>query len=189
MAEETKELNKKTISTIFLVPPLRINRDDLKRNNFINAFVSDKNKEVNYTDCCLLLFKPDKPEVFKDFVDGEYERTLSIIDDYDYGKFTVLVYTLNDYFKKDFELIKQGKYSKCSDEFKEQFPKVIKVMSSNGLFKEEVTLQYRIFNKTEDLQKYWEDKIGVNFKDEYEVWSKFSLEEETLDIEKLKELI
>jgi hypothetical protein len=50
-----------------------------------------------------------------------------------------------------------------------------------------VSLQYRVFNKTEDLKKYWEEKIGIEFDDSMEVWQGFIDERETLFIDKLKE--
>jgi hypothetical protein len=66
------------------------------------------------------------------------------------------------------------------------FPKIIKI-KKNGLHKDEISLQYRIFNKTEDLKKFWEEKLGVEFDDSMEVWQGFIEENETLDINKLKE--
>jgi hypothetical protein len=47
-------------------------------------------------------------------------------------------------------------------------------------------LQYRVFNKSEDIKKYWEDRIGVAFSDDMEVWEGFIEENETLYIEKFK---
>jgi hypothetical protein len=44
-----------------------------------------------------------------------------------------------------------------------------------------------VFNRTEDLIKFWEDKLGVEFDDDQEVWHAFILEDEILNIEKLKE--
>jgi hypothetical protein len=52
--------------------------------------------------------------------------------------------------------------------------------------KEEVSLQYRVFNKTEDLRKYWEDKFDVEFDETMEVWERFNLENEILNIDKIK---
>ena len=57
----------------------------------------------------------------------------------------------------------------------------------NGLHKDEISLQYRIFNKTEDLVKFWEEKFDVTFGYDQELWRGFSEEEETLTEEKLKE--
>jgi hypothetical protein len=170
-----------------MVPTLKIDRDRLRDNGFINAYMKDGRKDVQYENAAYLLFHPKDLDKFKEFLDDEYERTKSIIDDYDYENgFVVLVYTLNPKFKKDFDFVKSGKYSKTSKEFQAEFPRVIKI-KKNGLHKDEVSLQYRVFNKTEDLKKYWEEKIGIEFDDSMEVWQGFIDERETLFIDKLKE--
>ena len=43
--------------------------------------------------------------------------------------------------------------------------------------------------KTEDLRKYWEEKLGVEFDDNMEVWQGFIEENETLQIDKIKEYV
>lgn len=178
---------KKTITSIFMVPTLKIDRDRLRENGFINAYIKDGKKDVQYENAAYLLFHPKDLDKFKEFLDDEYERTKSIIDDYDYEDgFVVLVYQLNPKFKKDFNFVKSGKYSKTSKEFQSEFPRVIKI-KKNGLHKDEVSLQYRVFNKTEDLRKFWEEKIGIEFDDSMEVWQGFIEERETLFIDKLKE--
>src|SRR5687768_1231380 len=104
---------KKTSTSIFIVPTLKIDKNKLRENNFINAYIKDVKKEVQYENAAYLLFKPEDFDDFKDFVDDEYDRTPHIIDDYDYdGGFVVLVYTLNPKYMNDFELVKKGRYSK-----------------------------------------------------------------------------
>jgi hypothetical protein len=44
-----------------------------------------------------------------------------------------------------------------------------------------------VFNKTEDLRQFWEDKFGVAFDEEMEVWGGFIEEDETLNLDKIKE--
>jgi hypothetical protein len=48
-------------------------------------------------------------------------------------------------------------------------------------------LVYIIFNKTEDLKVYWEEKLGIEFDDSMEVWQGWIEEKESLNIQKLKE--
>ncbi len=96
-----------------MVPTLKIGKEVLMANGFINAYVKDAMKEVQYENCIYLLFKPANNNLFKEFLDAEYERTTALIDDYDYnGGYVILVYTLDDKWKSDFDLIRQGKYSK-----------------------------------------------------------------------------
>jgi hypothetical protein len=178
---------KKTITSIFIVPTLSISKEKLVDNGYINGYIKDEQKEVQYEDCIYLLFKPENLDKFKDFLDMEYERTKSIIDDYDYEDgYVVVVYMLNSRLEDDFKLIKQGKYSQTSKKFQEIFPKIVK-LRKNGLLRDEISLQFRIFNKTEDLRQFWEDKLGVEFDEDMEVWHGFVEEEESLNINKLKE--
>jgi hypothetical protein len=179
---------KKTITSVFMVPTLKIPKDALKDNAFINGYVRDGNREVQYENCIYLLFQPKDLDKFREFLDSEYERTKSVIDDYDYQDgYVVVVYQLDPKFKKDFGLIREGLYSRTSSSFQALFPKVIKI-TKNGLHRDEISLQYRVFNRTEDLVKFWEDKLGVEFDDDQEVWHGFELDKETLNIQKLKEL-
>lgn len=172
-----------------MVPTLKIPKDALKDNGFINGYVKDGSREVQYENCIYLLFQPSNLDKFREFLDSEYERTKDLIDDYDYEKgYVVVVYQLDVKFAKDFALIKRGKYSKTSPAFQALFPKVIKI-KKNGLHRDEISLQYRVFNRTEDLIKFWEEKLGVEFEDDQEVWHGFEEENEILNIEKLKEYV
>ena len=178
---------KKTITSIFIVPTLSIGRERLADNGFVNGYIKDGHKEVQYEECIYLLFKPENLDKFKVFLDEEYERTKQVIDDYDYdGGYVVVVYQLNPKLEADIELIKQGKYSKTSPKFQEIFPKIIK-LKKNKLYKDEISIQYRVFNKTEDLRTFWEDKLGIDFDEDMEVWHGFFEENEILSLEKLKE--
>jgi hypothetical protein len=179
---------KKTITSIFMVPTLGIDKEKLKSNNFLNAYVKDARKDIQYENCVYLLFQPEDLDVFKDFLDQEYERTQQVIDDYDYEEgFVVVVYKLDKKYKRDFELVTHGKYSLTSEGFQSKFPKVVK-LKKNGLNRDEISLQYRIFNRTEDLIQFWEDKLGVSFADDQEVWNGFFEDEETLNLNNIKEL-
>lgn len=177
---------KKTITSIFMVPTLEIPKDSLKHNNFINGYVKDVNKDNDYQDAIYLLFKPKNVEKFRSFLENEYERTKNIIEDYDYEDgYVVIVYKLNEAFKKDYSLIKSGSYSKTSESFQKCFPKTVRITLPEGK-KNEISLQYRIFNKTKDLVEFWEDKLGISFTEEQEAWTGFDENNEVLDISKIK---
>jgi hypothetical protein len=183
---------KKNITSIFMVPTLKVPKDALRGNGFINAYVRDVRKEDHYDECIYLLFKPENLDKFREFLDNEYERTKAVIEDYDYEDgFVVVVYKLDDKYKNDFVLVKQGKYSKTSSQFQKLFPKVIKI-TRNGLNKDEISLQYRIFNKAEDLVSFWEDKLGIDLieivGDDFEVWEGWDESKEILELDKIKQL-
>lgn len=178
---------KKTITSIFIVPTLSIGKEKLVDNGYINGYIKDGKKEVQYENAVYLLFKPESLDKFRDFLDEEYERTDQILDDYDYENgYVVVVYKLNPRLDADIQLIKQGKYSKTSIKFQETFPKVIKVQKGNRIY-DQISTQYRIFNKTEDLKKYWEEKLDVEFDSDMELWGAFIEKDEILNLEKLKE--
>ena len=180
---------KKTITSIFMIPTLKIPKDALKDNGFLTGFVKDEMRDIQYENSVYLLFRPKDLDKFREFLDNEYERTKDIIEDYDYPNgFIVVVYKLDMKFALDFRLVRQGKYSKTSNEFQIEFPKVVKLMK-NGLHRDEISLQYRVFKKTEDLVKFWEDKFDVTFSDEQEVWNGFEETHETLTLTKLEEYV
>jgi hypothetical protein len=183
---------RKNITSIFMVPTLKVPKDALRNNGFINAYIKDARKEHTYENCIYVLFKPENLDKFREFLDDEYERTKAVIEDYDYEDgFVVVVYKLDDKYKKDFNLIKQSKYSKTSEDFQKMFPKLITI-KKDLLYKEEISLQYRVFNKTEDLIEFWEDKLGIDFLQtvgkDFEVWDAFEEEKEILDLNKIKKL-
>jgi len=180
---------KKTITSIFIVPTLQVPKGALKNNGFINGYIKDKLSSLDYEEVIFLLFKPSNLNKFKEFLDGEYERTKNVIDDYDYEKgYVVVVYKLDEHFQKDFKLVKQGKYSKTSKIFQSLFPRTVTIFRGT-MDKEEFSLQYRIFNKTQDLVDFWEDKLSVDFDDDFEVWEGWDEEKEILNINELKEYI
>jgi hypothetical protein len=178
---------KHTITSIFIVPTLSIGKDKLLDNGFVNGYIKDNKRDIQYENAVYLLFKPENLDKFRNFLDNEYERTKSIIDDYDYEDgYVVVVYEINPRLKGDVELVKQGKYSQTSPAFQASFPKVVQI-KKNGLRRDEISLQYRVFNKTEDLVKFWEDKLGVELPSDVEVWHGFFEENEVLDLDKIKE--
>jgi len=183
---------KKNITSIFMVPTLKVPKDALRGNGFINAYIKDNRREDQYKESIYLLFKPKELDKFREFLDNEYERTKSIIEDYDYEDgYVVVVYQLNEKYRKDFDLIRQGKYSKTSADFQKNFPKIIKIYRG-GLHKDEISLQYRIFNKNEDLVDFWEEKLGIDFKttvgNDFEVWDGWDEQKEILELDKIKEI-
>lgn len=177
----------RTITSIFMVPTLKIPKDKLLANGFINGYSTDKKRDIQYVDSVYVLFRPKDLYKFREFLDSEYERTKSVIDDYDYQDgFVVVVYKLDPRFKIDFDLVRQSKYSKTSEKFQKLFTEKVTI-TMDGSTREEVSLQCRIFRRAKDLLEFWENKLETTFGDDIEVWHGFDEEKETLDIEKLKE--
>lgn len=179
---------KKTITSIFMVPTLQIPKVVLTNNGFINGYIKDAQQDIEYKDSIYLLFQPKNLSQFKEFLENEYERTKQIIEDYDLDDgFVVVVYKLDPTYKFDFDLIRSGKYSKTSPAFQKLFPKIKKI-KLDGVLREEISLQYRIFNRTQDLINFWEEKLGITITSDQEVWQGFIEENEILNSDKVKEL-
>jgi hypothetical protein len=177
----------KTITTIFMVPTLGLLTEDVIGNGFINGYCIDKERDLQYEDAIYLLFKPKDLYKFKVFIDGEYDRTKQIVDDYDYANgYVVVVYQLDPKFKEDFDLIRASKYSKTSSKFQELFSETVDIELA-GIPHTEISLQHRIFNKTKDLVDFWEDAFGMSISKGIEVWHGFDIDNETLNLKKVKE--
>ncbi len=65
----------RSITTLFMVKPLGIGIERLEKVGFINAFIKDVSHDCIYDNCVYLLFKPQDMDLFRDFIDSEYERT------------------------------------------------------------------------------------------------------------------
>ena len=179
---------EKTITTIFMVPTLKIEKELLKENGFINAFTSDKSLKKKYEDCIFLLFRPKFISRFRKFINDEYVRTKVILEDYDYPNgFVVVVYRLNSKFMDDFELIRNSKYSETSKNFQNLFPETVQIERNDSII-EEKSLQYRVFNKTSDLKDYWKKKFLVTYREGDEIWHEFNNEKESLKDSVLKNI-
>jgi hypothetical protein len=179
---------KKSITTLFMVRPLGINIESINKYGFINAYIKDSNQDHQYDDCVYLLFKPSDMDTFSNFLENEREKN-QIVEDYDYeGGYVVVVYKYNSIYKKDLDLIKKGLYSKTSKNFQDLFPRIIKIVK-DGKHKDEISLQFRIFNRTQELINFWENKLGVVFTNDQEVWEGFHEENETLDFNKIKNYV
>lgn len=175
----------KTITSIFMVPTLAIGRDRLLKHNFCNAFCHDEDHEIKYENCIFLLFHNKDIDKFREFLDEEYERTKQLITDYNYqDDYVVLVYELNDRFKEDFAKIKKGAYSKTSKEFQAMFPE--KVPVTGGM---SYSTQYRVFNQTEDLIKFWQDKLDVVLESGQELWEMYDENKEILSKKTFKNYV
>lgn len=181
MGDYLEILKKLNLSLLFLLPLLKINVYDLEKHGFINTFLGDSEHEEVEGDLLYLLFKPKDLFSFGEFLLTQEGKGL--IEDYDYdGGLVVLVYKLPEKFKGDYEHFYQSKYSRFSDEFKEQFPRTVKVNMA-GMKKTVGSTQWAIFSRDEGLIKEWEDEIGVVFAKGQELWAEVDFCSEILSEE------
>jgi len=175
-------LNKRTITSIFMIPTLGINLNILKNHGYINGYSLDGLRFEQYEDAVYLLFKPPNWVNFTTFVEEEGIRTSFLIDDYDYDDgHVVLVYKLNPLYKDDFNLVRQGKYSDTSEEFQKLFKEEVTLIV-NGISSKEPSFQKLIFFKSNKLRDFWEEKTGAVIPMDKEVWPMFNIENETLKL-------
>jgi hypothetical protein len=59
----------------------KIGKEKLIDNGFVNGYIKDGMRDTQYENAVYILFKPENLDKFRVFLDGEYERTKSIIDE------------------------------------------------------------------------------------------------------------
>jgi hypothetical protein len=184
--------NSRTITSIFIVPTLKMPSQELIDNGYINGYLIEKITDNTSSDCVFLLFKPKYPSRFRKFVNQEYESTREIIFDYDIENgFTILKYRLNPNYSSDFDLIKKSLYSKTSKEFQAQFREKIEIKNEFNAIVKTQSLQYRIFNRCQELRDFMIKENPLKFleRPDSEIWYDFDIENETLKSEDLMEIV
>lgn len=178
---------RKTDTTIFLMPVLDINRSKMELHKFMDSFLDDVSRDVHHEDSIYILFKPDNLEEFEEFLEQEKERYKEIVDDYDYiGGYVIVVYKFPKEFLPDMQLILEGKYSKTSNKFKNKFLQVIRIVDESGQRNEHPSLQWMIFKKADAIRESWAQDFEIYLDGESEVWSRPDMEREVLDIDKIR---
>lgn len=174
-------VDDKTITTIFIVPTLGIDKPILNKNGFVNGYLDDFDHDLDYEDVVYVLFKPKNLDEFKIFLEDVYENNKLVIEDYNNEKDEIIViFKLDEKFKKDYDLILSGKYSKTSEAFKDNFPKTVLI---NGV--ETKSLQAMIFDKDPKLARYWSSFLGDDdvVDKSLELWPAINLNKEILNYE------
>lgn len=176
------EREKKNCTTIFLLPSIGHTRQELLKYGFIAAYLDDVNHTVHYEEAVYCLFKPPDMANFQALLENEYDKSTTIIEDYDYeGGYTVVVYKILERYLSEYHLFLEGKYSKFSPEYISLFPIEIFIPGPYGPILQH-SLHYHIFNRTKDIKVYWEEKVGQTLPNDMEMWSSPNMNEEVLDI-------
>lgn len=174
---------KVTDSTRFLVRGLGLTRTTLKKQGFINAYIDDVIHEPHYVRSVYLLFKPEDLGLFEEFLQAQRMESGLIAEDYDYPEgYVVVVYNFPALYWRDYTLFLEGKYSKFSKGFKSLFPKEKSGVTRQGIPYKEPSFYAHIFDKSEVMRRYWEERFEVIFDDDQEYWNIPDLSRETLNI-------
>jgi len=132
----------------------------------------------------------DKGYVFvvcRNYRDIDFDRFYSTvqafpnyIDDYDNKDYIVFVFSINEDFKEDYNLILEGRYSKLSLAAK-------KLILSNNYFSDKALVLPLILNKAVVLKDHWEKRLSnpwsIAVLGEQEVWPIINTNKEVLDKE------
>lgn len=174
---------KKTESTRFLVRGLGLGRVQLDKHGFINAYIDDVLHEPHYQRSVYLLFKPAELEGLEEFIGEQKFQTALLVEDYDYPRgYVVMVYNFPALYWKDYALFLKGAYSKFSEGYKSLFPKEKNGETKKGVPYTQPSFAAHVFNKSEVMRKYWEEKLDSYLGDDSEVWSAPNINKETLNI-------
>jgi len=174
-------IRKISATNLFVVPLLGIRRESLIRLGFVDAFIKDELKELEYDNVVYLLFRPLKWTEFNIFVE-EQRKLGAIVDEYDYSDgWAVVVFKYDKKWEKDVNTIMIGKFSKTSKEYKSFLPYYADTE------KQELTNQQLILEKRQEVKDYWKQELDLSFEEGDEVWHFYS-EREILNEESIKRL-
>ncbi len=162
-------------TTLFLKPLIKLNNIELNNNGFLNAYVGVYSQEgENWGNNLYLVF--DIKQISIPFREKLMELENYASMDLE-GSEIICKFNLDDYAINNIMIpFIHGKYSKiCKSYVDANFPKkkldnvTKKLVTSNN---------WKVFYKDPSLRKYWEDRIGVEFTEDMEVWSRPEKEDE-----------
>jgi hypothetical protein len=192
MEEEIRiQPRKMTISSIFLVPTMGIERQKLNKNGFVNSYLFCDIIPIDFDNYCLyLLFKiGENNSSFEEFlvflkqnIQGEIIYEYETVDN-----FFIIVCKLDEVLNEDIEKILNGNYSKISDKLLNRIPKFINIDTRFGKTKE-YSFAYMIYKKNKILKEMWEKILDIKLDEDSEVWDKKTIEDETLSFQKIAEM-
>lgn len=102
----TLNKTKINLSTYFILPLLKLNKNSFGNNNFINSFVTQNGEVVVHIK--------DSSKA------GDYYNHSNLIADIEEDDYTMIIYDIPKEWKKDFNTFLDSKYSKMSKEAKKQ---------------------------------------------------------------------
>lgn len=172
------------------------NMDILRKSGFIDSYIKDKNIDQDLllvdsnTRLLFLLFKNNKMKMSEII---EIIKELSVINiniRYSYeliNNYFMIVVDFPKEFNQDYDNVIKGRYSKLSEDFKKAFPQTEDVVSENKVrMGKRYTIYHHIFERTEWLQNFWMQKLGLIELDyNLELWGRPLEADLEFDIEEL----
>lgn len=174
---EKKEINEievffsYNISTLFALKPLTgIYLNDFIKAGGIKTYIWFEAKEGLF-----LLFKEE--ESYDELLFSQRNNS-NFVEERVYGEHNVWEYRIPQELQKDFEKLKQGKYSELSNWYKKQYDKEIQLTPS----RKEPSLQWRVFNKCPEFKEKMEKYIEHKIEEGQEIYTIISKQKETLEL-------
>jgi hypothetical protein len=157
-----------------------LNKCGLTQLGLVDVYLKDDNHETNILHPLYLLFKPKEMGLFNMFVENSYLEG-DLKEDYDYPDgYVMLLYEFPKEFKKDYETIVKGEYSKVSTKYKNLFPEE----DPDGT----PILAYQIFTKGDLIIEKRMEELNLDYwEDDWELWEKIDIQKETFNYERLQE--
>lgn len=188
-----------TCSRLFLLPLIYHDTEgeslySLRRIGLVNSYLYDPRMPSKFKkdDVILAVFFPNDDRDY----DALYEYLNKIeshrchgIYVYEKQKCVVVCYEFTESINKIIKLFWKGQYSKFPEELKDVISGMKKPTKVLSYKNNTSTLQRMIFDKDPLMKEYWEKVTGVKLPDNAELWSKPSVEKETLNIENLTKTI
>ncbi len=198
LKKELKIKSNLNDTSTFLLPAFGVRIQNWFKFGFVNAYLSDINREkTNDKDIHLyLLFKPNdkqKAELNKkisDLSESDINKT-DYIEDYDYEEgYIVLVLKFPEKYRKDYNRFLKGKYSYFSEEYRNLFTEdqMVEFINENDKVEKlaSKSFQWLVINRDPRMKKFTEKKYDIQLSPEDEVYHLYVEEKETLDVDKLK---
>lgn len=181
LEEQIQDKFNKT--TIFLTKFIFGNHlDILKDVGFVDTYTQDPDIMEMITlapnqRLLFLLFKSKKMTTneLKKVVTELASENLEIVFTYELvNNYSMIVVDFPEKFVEDYDRVVTGSYSKLTEDFKRGFPSTRDVYNDKKQrVGAEWTIYTHIFNKTEWLQNFWMEKLGLAELDpNLELWSK-----------------
>lgn len=183
-----EKFRSSTVTTVFVLPILKIGRKKLDSVGFIEAFLFNGEEQMVYDNCVHLLFRPSNMSKFNIFIEDEKEGGAEIVDENDYSdKLVLLTYKLPARFKEDIHKIWLGKYSTVSKEYRSAIPSTVKT-EIDGILVTHPSAQHMVFDKHPALRRQLENELQVQLPLDSEVWTKPNIDKETFKIKNYESL-
>lgn len=158
---------------------------------FINCYVKEsgliENKKVDFGNLIFILCKPIWTERgYKNLI--HYDKNDLLLSVKYNNKLVILIFEAPKKFNKDYKKFLQGRYSKFSEEYKQQLLKYFpKYVTENG--KKRLHNNYAIIYPDNNYRKLLEARLDVSLNENSEIYSKPDIEEETLNIDIIESLL